>query len=300
MSSPLPSQGAPLIIPLWDETPPNQIPSQRSEYVDAFEDREIIKNVQTPTIEVRLPASPAKPTPAVLIIPGGGYQCLAYHWEGTDVAGYLNAKGIAAVVLKHRLPHPDSCAQPHLTPMLDAERALRLIRHHANEWKIDQHLIGVLGFSAGGHLAATLATQFTSGKTNPQDPINQYSSRPDFQALLYPIINLCNAPATQSSLHCLLGESQSAAMRSRYSANQNVTSETPPCFLIHATDDQTVAPSNSLSYYKALKEKNIDVEIHLYPKGGHGFALARDKGRLSRWPELLVDWIQELPNNPSA
>jgi len=228
-----------------------------------------ITTVQTPLIDVYLPTPRNATGQAVIICPGGGYYGLAYDWEGTDVARWLNSKGIAGIVLKYRLPKSESQIVPHESPLLDAKRAIRLVRHHAKDWNIDPDQVGIMGFSAGGHLAATLGTHFDYGSKDAVDPIKQ----------------------------ALVGETADEALVNYYSNELQVGYDAPTTFLIHAGDDEAVPVENSLVFYQALKDKDVESELHIYPEGGHGFGLAVGMGYLQTWTDRLADWLNRLNQN---
>lgn len=250
--------------------------------------------VQTPTMTVYLPAKKSATGQAVVICPGGGYARLAYDWEGLDVAKLLNAKGIAAIVLKYRLPVAKSNITPHLSPLLDAKRAVRIVRANAARWNINKANVGIMGFSAGGHLASTLATHYDAGDAGAADSVERMSSRPDFAVLVYPVISMSKPIMHTGSRNNLLGEKPDSALAKLYSNELQVTAQTPPTFLVHATDDNGVPVENSLLFYQALKDANVPAELHVYPKGGHGFGLAVGRGYLETWPDRLVDWLRAV------
>lgn len=253
-----------------------------------------ISLVQTPSIDVYLPAGSNATGQAVVICPGGGYGILAYDWEGSDPARLLSARGIAAIVLKYRLPNSKSNITPHLTPLLDAKRAIRTVRANAAKWNIRKDQVGIMGFSAGGHLASTLATHFDAGVATAADSIERQSSRPDFAVLVYPVISMSKPIMHAGSRNNLIGASADTALTQLYSNELQVTGETPPTFLVHATDDKAVPVENSLLFYQALKENGVPAEMHIYPTGGHGFGLAIGKGYLETWTDRLVDWVRGL------
>jgi acetyl esterase/lipase len=285
-------------IPLWDGDTPNFRKTDETEQVVSSNIVRISK-VQTPAIEVYLPAKASATGQAVIICPGGGYHILAYDWEGKDFAKWLNSKGIAGIVLKYRLPTSKSQIEPHKSPLLDAKRAMRLVRHHAKDWNIDENQIGIMGFSAGGHLASTLGTHFDYGIRNATDSIEQISSRPDFMALVYPVISFTDK-FHPGSKKALLGENPPADLVNYYSNELQVGNDAPPTFLIHAGDDRAVPIENSLIFYQALRDRNVPATLHVYPEGGHGFGLAVGKGTLESWTERLADWLGDLnTNDPS-
>lgn len=281
------------IISLWPKDKiPNRIASDEKE-IHKRNGILRISAVQEPTIEVYLPAQSNATGKAMLIFPGGGYGILAYDWEGTDIAKYLNGKGIAGIVVKYRLPSSKSQTDKHNVPLIDAQRAMRMVRSMAAEFHIDATKIGILGFSAGGHLASTLGTHFEEKVYDPVDQADRLSARPDFMALGYPVISL--GPVSHGgSRKNLIGENPKPEMVHHFSNENQVSENTPPTFLFHATDDEAVAVENSLLFYTALKDKGVSVAMHIYPKGGHGFSLALKDPHLSGWTARMIDWIDSL------
>ncbi|MBK5192090.1 MAG: alpha/beta hydrolase [Flavobacteriaceae bacterium] len=282
-------------ISLW----PNAIPnSQKSDEKEVHDSNDIlwITKVQEPDITVYLPSKQQATGQAVIICPGGGYEGLAYDWEGTDIAKWLNSKGIAGIVLKYRLPNSKSVKVSYKAPLQDAQRAMKLVRFHAKEWNIDPGKVGIMGFSAGGHLAGNLTTHFDLEGSFEKDPIDSLSARPDFTVLIYPVITMKKGITHQGSKNSLLGENPSEALVREFSNELHVQPNTPPTFMVHATDDDVVPVENSLLFYKALVEQNISAELHIYPEGGHGFSLALGKGYLQSWTDRLYDWLKDLNN----
>jgi acetyl esterase/lipase len=253
-----------------------------------------VRLVQQPAIEIYLPSKQNATGQAVVVCPGGGYSFLAYDWEGTDIAKWLNANGVAAIVLKYRLPISKSNIDPKLSPLLDAQRAIRMVRANAEKWNIKRDKIGIMGFSAGGHLASTAGTHFDKGKSNATDSIDRQSSRPDFMILMYPVISMSKSYLHRGSKNNLIGANADSATAVYYSNDLQITKETPPTLLVHSTDDNTVPVENSLSFYQALKNNGVPAEMHIYPYGGHGFSLAIGKGYLSTWTERCVDWLRSI------
>ena len=253
-----------------------------------------ISLVQQPGIEVYLPSKQSANGQAIVICPGGGYGILAYDWEGTDIAKWLNSKGIAAIVLKYRLPNSKSNVVPQLSPLLDAQRALRTVHANAQKWNIKKNQIGIMGFSAGGHLASTAGTHFDNGDANAADSVDRLTSRPDFMILMYPVISMSKTYMHQGSRNNLIGANPDTALAKYYSNDLQVTKETPPTFIVHATDDAGVPVENSLSFYQALKTNKVAAEMHIYPYGGHGFGLAVGKGYLNTWTDRCIDWLTSL------
>jgi len=281
------------IIPLWEGDPPNYTETGE---VTIFDTSDIVRvrNVQKPDIAVFLPSKKNSTGKAVVICPGGGYGILAYDWEGSDIAHWLNSNGIAAFVLKYRLPGSKSNIEPHLSPLMDAQRAMRLVRAHAEKWNIDPSKIGIMGFSAGGHLASTLSTHFDAGNPNSQDPVEQQSCRPDFSVLVYPVISFTEEFQHSGSRINLLGEEAEESLVKHFSNELQVTGDTPPAILIHSNDDKAVPVENSIAYYQALRSMGVNSELHIYPYGGHGYSLAIGMGHLSTWPDRVIDWINYI------
>jgi len=226
------------------------------------------------------------PSAAVLICPGGGYSHLSDIKEGSDVAKWLNSFGISAFVLKYRLGM--RYHQPN--QLFDAARAMRMVRAHAKQWNIDPKRIGILGFSAGGHLASTLGTHFDAGKPDAVDEIDRVSSRPDLMILIYPVITMGDLTHKGSRTN-LLGDEGSPELIKLYSNELHVTSETPPTFLVHAVTDPVVPVENSLMFADALRTAGVPFEIHLYERGPHGFGMAPNDPILSTWTKHCADWL---------
>jgi acetyl esterase/lipase len=267
-------------IPLWPQEAPGSIANE--------------PNVR-PTILLSLPSA-QKPTPAVVICPGGGYTVLAMDHEGRQVAEWLNNLGIVAFVLKYRI----APRYHYPVPLLDAQRALRYVRANAELYNLNPHQIGIMGFSAGGHLAAMAATHFDEGKSSAADPIDHESSRPDFLVLAYPVIS-CTAPFMHAwSCKQLLGEHPDPKLAELVSNEKQVTPKTPPTFLFHTNDDDGVSPENSVAFYLALRKASVPAELHIYEHGAHGVGLAPQDPVLSSWPKRLEDWFRVrglLPKN---
>ncbi|MFC4320006.1 alpha/beta hydrolase [Litchfieldia salsa] len=221
---------------------------------------------------------------AVIICPGGGYGHRAHH-EGEPVAKWLNSFGISAFVLNYRVS-----PSKHPSPLADCQRAIRYVRYHANEWNLDKEKIGILGFSAGGHLAASASTLDHINFYDAIDQIDQESSRPDLAILCYPVISFIKH-YHQGSMHNLLGEDPTDELRALMSLEQNVSKSTPPTFLWHTADDAAVPVENSLLYALALREQEIPLELHIFPHGRHGLGLAGQDDNVSEWTELCKRWL---------
>ena len=277
---------------LWPGLPPLQKVSDQQEK-SVQEGIVRISNVQIPSIEVYLPTQQIATGEAILIFPGGGYGILAYDWEGTDFAKWLNSQGIAGIVVKYRLPLSTSLTDPKEVPLLDAQRAIRLVRQHAEAWHINPSKVGIMGFSAGGHLAATLSTSFAHQLPLEKDAIDQLSARPDFSILVYPVISFQDAPTHGGSRKNLIGDPANPELVKRFSNELQVTANTPPTFLVHAQDDKAVPLENSLLYFQALHSHGIKAALHIYPTGGHGFAFGLGKEAVSGWREVLLGWLKE-------
>lgn len=225
---------------------------------------------------------------AVVICPGGGYQHLAFDYEGTDVAEWFNAQGVSACVLRYRL----APRYHHPAPLADAQRAIRTVRAHAADWKIDPAKIGILGFSAGGHLASTAATHFDQGHSDSQDPIEQLSCRPDFAVLVYPVVAMATEYGHAGSRKNLLGDQPDPKLLDSMSNERQVTSQTPPCFLVASNEDQAVPAENSVLFYLALRKANVPAELHVFERGPHGFGMGQKDPTLKTWPKLCSDWLR--------
>ena len=280
-------------LSLWNKNIPNFQKTNEVEISDTS-DFIRIRNVQNPEISVFLPSKRNANGQAVVLCPGGGYGYLVYDGEGTDIAKLLNAHGIAGIVLKYRLPISKSNIVGYESPLLDVQRAMRLTRYHASEWNIDKDKIGVMGFSAGGHLASTLGTHFDYGNENSDDPVETESCRPDFMILMYPVITFTQPFMHKGSRDALLGTSTDSSLIKYFSNELQVKKDTPPTFIVHASDDKAVPVENSLVFCKALVDKNIPVEMHIYSEGGHGFTSAIGNDHLNSWTQRFLDWLKWL------
>lgn len=239
-----------------------------------------------PTVTVYRARQPN--TTAIVVAPGGGYTALASNHEGRQVANLLNAMGVTAFVLKYRL----GPRYHHPIELGDAQRAIRFVRARAAEFNVAPDRIGMLGFSAGGHLTATAGTQFDAGKTDAADPIDRVSSRPDFLVLAYPVISFDPAIAHAGSVRNLLGDKPDPKLIESLSADLQVTAQTPPTFLFHTNADTGVVPENSVRFYMALRRAKVPAELHIFENGPHGVGLALNDPALSAWPQLLTTWLR--------
>ncbi len=275
------------IIKLYPDKIPNSIPSPDFERID---DDGIIRisKISRPTLTIYLPIENATGT-AVVVVPGGGYEVNAFKHEGTDMAMELNRRGIAAFVLKYRLPSDQTMTDKSIGPLQDAQQAIRIVRQRAKEWNIDPNKIGIAGFSAGGHLASTAGTHFQKALIDNPDNI---SLRPDFMILLYPVISFTDSIAHIGSRNNLIGESPKEDIKTLYSNELQITPQTPPTFLMHATDDDVVKIANSIQFQKALQTNKVPAELFIYPKGGHGFGLNNPTSS-EKWLDKCVAWMKK-------
>jgi acetyl esterase/lipase len=241
-----------------------------------------------PRITAYLPRFTPPGMTAVIVLPGGGYRALAMNSEGRQIANYLNSIGIAAFVLQYRL----GPRYHHPVELNDAQRAIRMVRSHAADWHIASDRIGVMGFSAGGHLAATASTHFDSGKPDAADAIDRANSRPDFSILCYPVISLTEAWTHQGSKLNLLGENPPPALAKALSLEQAVIAQTPPTFIFQTNADTSVPAENSVYYYLALRKAGVSAELHVFESGPHGVGLAMNDPANSEWPKLLLNWMR--------
>ena len=263
----------PIVINLWPDGAPSSNGLTGTEE-DLKGGR--VANVVNPSITVYRPAKPNGMT--IMMCPGGGYARLAMNHEGHDMAPWMNAQGITYVVLKYRMPNGHD-----EVPLSDAEQAIRLIRQHAQEWEIDPQRIGVMGASAGGHLAASLATLYSSDET-----------RPDFQVLFYPVISMRPGTTHAGSRSNLLGSDPKPELEEKYCLERHVNSRTPQAFLMLSADDKSVPPANSLGYFEALLAHQVPATMHIYPIGGHGWGFRDSFAYKRQWTEELEKWLREI------
>jgi acetyl esterase/lipase len=277
------------IIPLYQTVPNNKPDASYIEKADTGKDGIIrISHVSIPTITIYRPAENINQHTAIIICPGGGYLHLTFNWEGTSVAEMLVKWGITAIVLKYRLPSDAIMTDKTIAPLQDAQRAIQLTRLYAKDWNIDTSRIGIMGFSAGGHLAATASTHFDKAVI---DNFEKISLRPDFSLLLYPVISMRKSLTHLGSRINLLGKNADSAAVDLYSNELQITPQTPRAFFVLAQDDRVVLPDNSIMYYEALRRNHIPAEIHIYQNGKHGFGLAFDRVG-DNWIDRLKSWLQ--------
>lgn len=281
-------------IPLWPGTPPDAKPlpgpeyARRSTGLIAGKTAVAVSNVSQPTMTVYAPKG-KNTGAAVVVFPGGGFEILAMDLEGTEICDWLTSRGVTCVLLKYRVPsepydwHCD--CRPHnrqlsMQALQDAQRTLRLVRFHAAQWHIDPHKVGVIGFSAGGYLVAEVSTTFNRRLYAPVDAADRQSSRPDFAMAIYPG-------------HLVTDDGA-------FNRNVPVSHETPPTFLLQAEDDPVDSVNQSLTYYAALKQADVPVEMHLYAHGGHAFGLRPSSNPITRWPSLAEAWMSTIGMLPTA
>ncbi len=244
-----------------------------------------------PSLTIYLPPEEKATGAAVVICPGGGYGHLAMDHEGHQIAQWLNSFGVAGFILKYR--HRNSGAgYGHPAPLQDAQRAVRTVRARATEWRIDPNRIGILGFSAGGHLASSAGTHFQNRYSRVKDSIDKVSCRPDFMILIYPVISFTEWCAHSGSRRNLLGKSPDKELVENLSNEKQITPQTPPTFLVHGNDDTGVPPENSIFFYLALRKAKVPTEMHIYENGRHGFGLGKQHGAVSSWPLRCEEWMR--------
>jgi acetyl esterase/lipase len=269
---PLPIQDG-QIIPLWGGPAPGALGTDSSDI---------------PAVTVFLPRTVAPNTPAIIVCPGGSYQRLASNHEGRQVANFLNSMGIAAFVLRYRL----GPKYHHPIELGDAQRAIRLVRSHAKEWQLDPARIGIMGFSAGGHLAMSASTHADAVNASAADPVDRVPSRPDVAILGYPVISMTEPWTHAGSRTALLGANPDPQLAASLSGEKAVTKDTPPTFILQTNEDTTVPAENAVYYFLALRKAGVPAEIHVFERGAHGVGLANADPALSEWSTLLANWLR--------
>lgn len=268
------------IINLYSGDAPNSKPSNIKET-----NLGMYRGVTKPTLEVFLPEKEKATGAAMIVVPGGGYSVVVYQGEGVGTAKELAKNGIAAFVLKYRLPNDTTMIDKKIGPLQDAQQAIKIVRENAAKYGADPNKIGIIGFSAGGHLASTAATHFEK----PVIETNGVSVRPDFQIVVYPVISMQAGLTHADSRTALLGKNPTQETVDLFSNELQVTDKTPPAYITHAADDRTVDVDNSIKYFEALRKNKVSVEMHIYPKGGHGF-IFRQQG----WLDTVFKWMKSL------
>jgi acetyl esterase/lipase len=247
-------------------------------------------DADVPTVTIYLPATSQATGAGIVVCPGGGYSRLAIDHEGHQVARLLTSRGVAAFILKYRL----GPRYHHPAMQQDVLQAIRYVRWNAGEFNVRTDRMGIMGFSAGGHLASTAATLFDAGSASAPAPIDRVSSRPDFAVLVYPVIAMGESITHKGSQTNLLGDHPSPDLIATLSTDRQVTPRTPPTFLFHTTEDTGVPPENSVQFYLALRKAGVAAELHIFQKGQHGVGLAPRDRALRVWPELLFVWLEGL------
>ena len=279
-------------IEIWEGKVPNSKNAENFDFIrDTTGSWSFIRHIKNPDMDIFLAENKEKPTSAVIICPGGAYWGLAFKHEGEAVAEWLNSLGISAFVLKYRLPDTTIMLNKTIGPLQDAQEAMRIVRRNAQEWNINPNKIGIMGFSAGGHLAATLSTHYNDKVYDTEDTT---SARPDFSILIYPVISMQNEITHGGSRNNLLGENPSKELVDKYSNELQVDSLTPPAFLVHSMDDGAVPVENSIRYALALKNNKVTCELHVFKSGGHGYGLGHSNNTESNWPKLCEAWLQNM------
>lgn len=278
------------VIDLWNGNVPGSMHNDNFEQtVDSVDNWTKMRFVTNPSLDM-YPAPAEKATgTAVIICPGGGYWGIAIAHEGAEVAKWLNSLGVTAFVLKYRLPDSSIMENKSIGPMQDGQQAIRIVRRNAKEWGIDSDKIGIMGFSAGGHLASTLSTHFNEKVYETEDST---SARPDFSLLIYPVISMDSTITHWGSRVNLLGGVPSSQQVQRFSNELQVSSQTPLAFLVHSLDDHAVLVQNSIGYALSMQKYHIPCELHIYQSGGHGYGLGRSANTESFWPEACHRWLK--------
>jgi acetyl esterase/lipase len=283
----------PIVIALWEGTAPGSEEFKSKEVSDERgtpEQSDLwIGRVSQPTLTVVAPFEYERNGTGVVICPGGGYSGLAFEKEGLEMGRWFAKQGVTAFVLKYR--HGGGVHQ-HPVPLNDVRRAMRIVRSQAEQWKLADEKIGVMGFSAGGHLASSLGTHFDAGSPNAEDEIERERCRPDFMVLVYPVISMDAKITHLGSLDNLLGEHPDPQTVELMSNDKQVTDNTPPTFITHASDDQAVPVENALRFYRALIDHKVPAELHVFAEGGHGFGMRNKDKPVVEWPNLLANWLR--------
>jgi len=269
---------------------PNSKPTPNQEYADTTDGILIIHKITQPTIAI-FPAAKEKANgTAVIIYPGGGYWIVAAGHEGYQVAKRFNEMGVTAFVVKYRIPDDSTMINREIGPLQDAQRAIQLVRENAQQWNINKNRIGIMGFSAGGHLASTAGTHFQKSYISN---LKKTSLRPDFMILVYPVISFTDSIGHIGSRDQLIGKNPSSQKIKEYSNELQVTKLTPPTFLVHAKDDSEVKVANTIDFAKALQKNKVRNEMYLYDQGGHGFGMINPTSNV-RWMDLVEEWMKKM------
>lgn len=265
---------------------PGAIPNARKAPNEETNQKNVFKNVSVPTLSVYLPPAGTETGAAVIVCPGGGYGVLVMEWEGYRIAKALNQKGIAAFILKYRLPSEKTMEDKSIGPLQDAQQAIKTVRERSKEWNVDPAKIGIMGFSAGGHLAATAGTHFDKALVPNTE---NTSVRPDFMVLVYPVISMLEPQGHKGSRSNLIGDNPTKEKILYFSNESQVNSNTPPAFITHAGDDTVVPVSNSILFYEALNKNKVPADLHIYSKGEHGYP---KNPSFDEWFGRYINWMK--------
>ncbi len=280
------------VIPLYEGKTPNSKPCDEKdhEFIDTSWNKNgilVVDHITKPTLTVYEAPKEKRNGTAVVICPGGGYSVLAAGHEGADVAKQFNEAGVTAFVLRYRLPNDECMVNKAFVPLIDAQQAIWFVRNHAKQYGIDEHKIGIMGFSAGGHVASTAGTHFTPLRKE----LTGANVRPDFMLLIYPVISFDDSIGHIGSRDNLLGKNPEKSLVHLFSNEEQITPQTPPAFLVHASDDDTVNPENSIRFYQTLLKNKVPAELHLYEHGGHGFGL-HNLSTNEDWFANCIEWMK--------
>jgi acetyl esterase/lipase len=279
------------VIPLYEGAVPDAKPCNETdhEFMDTAREKPIliVDHITKPTLTVYEAPKEKRSGAAVVICPGGGYSILAAGHEGSEVAKRFNEAGVTAFVLRYRLPNDQCMINKSFVPLMDAQQAIWYVRKHAKQYGIDENKIGIMGFSAGGHVASTAGTHFTPVRKEMAGD----NVRPDFMLLIYPVISFNDSIGHIGSRDNLVGKNPDKKLVHLFSNELQITSQTPPAFLVHASDDDVVNPENSIRFYQALLKNKIPAELHLYEHGGHGFGLHNSTTK-EDWFAACIDWLR--------
>jgi len=278
------------VLPLYPDSIPNSKPVPDEEMTETNDKGySMISKVSRPALTVYMPPKEKANGAAVIVIPGGGYRREAATHEGSDVAKRFNEMGVTAFVLKYRLPSDETMINKEIGPVQDAQRAIQMVREKAKEWGIDKDRVGIIGFSAGGHLASTAGTHFNHAYINVGRKVNL---RPDFMILIYPVISFADSITHMGSRDNLLGKDPSPERITAFSNELQVSKKTPPTYLVHAEDDKTVKVQNMLLFATALQKNKVPFDFYLYEKGGHGFGMNNATSEV-KWMDLVQEWMMK-------
>lgn len=279
------------VIDIWQcKVPGSVVNTSYHQFVDSTDNWIKMRHVTSPTLDVYPAPADLSTGTAVIICPGGGYWGLAIVHEGAQIAKWFNNIGITAFVLKYRLPDSSIMVDKSVGPLQDVQEAIRVVRRKADVWHINPRKIGIMGFSAGGHLASTLSTHFSEVVYKS---IDSTSARPDFSLLIYPVVSMDSSITHMGSRVSLLGSTPSQEQVIRFSNELHVNAKTPPAFLVHSLDDNVVPVQNSINYTLAMKKFNRPCELHIYQTGGHGYGLGHTSNTESSWPKACQMWLTE-------